>query len=128
MEKLILVKPSDVMRLLDFNSNDDGNLDFYYKHIECELIDIVQPFAVREELDKCKDLILIVDDEGAIKDSPKLNVFASLVCGQPIYGNVLIAKEQARDDGLYTVGLSMTDIKEFEDALSTMIRMFKHGY
>lgn len=128
MEKLILVKPNDVMRLLDFDSNSDDNLDFYYKHIECDLIDIVQPYAVREELDKCNDLILIVDDEGAIKNNPKLNVFASLVCGQPIYGNVLVAKEQARDDGLYTVGLNMQDVKEFENALSRLIRMFKPGY
>ena len=128
MEKLILVKPNDIMRLLDFDSNDDDSLDFYYKHIECDLIDIVQPYAVREELDKCNDLILIVDDEGALKNNPKLNIFASLVCGQPIYGNALVAKEQARDDGLYTVGLNMRDVKEFENALSRLIYMFKPGY
>lgn len=40
------------------------------------------------------DLIMIVDDEGALKDDKAINWQASSVVGQFIFGNVLICKNE----------------------------------
>lgn len=130
MENLLLLRADGRVEVLDFEPGDD-NLDFYYKHIGCDLIDVVPTYALREELGKCQDLILIVDDEGLLKANPQVNLFASLAYGHTLCGNVLVAKEQARDDGIYTVGLNAEDLKEFNEAMLQLVNglnEFKHRH
>lgn len=119
-EKLMLIPERGNFKMLDFEPGDN-DLDFFYKHIGCDLIDIVRPYALQKETGTCENIILIVDDEGLLKANPKPNIFASLAYGYPIYGKVLVAKEQARDDGIYTVGLTEEDTKEFNEAMLEMI-------
>jgi hypothetical protein len=124
-EKLMLIPERGHFKMLDFQPGDN-NLDFFYEHIKCDLIDIVRPYALQKESGKCKNLILIVDDESLLKANPKVNIFASLAYGYPIYGKVLVGKEQARDDGIHTVGLNEEDTKAFNEAMLEMIDNIKN--
>jgi hypothetical protein len=123
-EKLMLIPERGHFKMLDFEPGDN-DLDFFYEHLKCDLIDIVRPYALQKELGKCENVILIVDDESLLKANPKVNIFASLAYGYPIYGKALIGKEQARDDGIYTVGLTEEDTKEFNEAMLEMIDRIK---
>lgn len=123
-EKLMLIKSNNIMEMLDFEPGDN-DLDFFYKHIKCDFIDIIHPYTLQKESGKCKNLVLIVDEESLLKANPKVNIFASLAYGYPIFGNVLLAKEQARDDGIYTVGLNEEDVKEFNEAIVDMLDKIK---
>lgn len=119
-EKLMLLDTIGRIKMLEFEPGDN-DLDFFYKHIECDLIDIVRPYALQKMSNTCKGIILIVDDEGLLKSHPKANLFASLAYGHTLCGNVLVAKEQARDDGIYTVGLNENDVQEFNEAMLLLI-------
>ena len=113
----MLLMPGPDVQIIDF----EDELEFYYKHIECRLIDIVRPYALLEVSKKCKGLVLIVDDEGLLVDKPKINQFATLAYGQVICGNVILAKEEFTEDGIITVGLTENDVDVFNDGLLKLI-------
>lgn len=124
-EKLMLIPERGHIKMLPFEPGEN-DLDFFYEHLNCDLIDIVRPYMLQKETGKCKNIILIVDDEGLLKANPKPNIFASLAYGYPIFGKAIVAKEQARDDGIYTVGLNENDAKEFNEAMLEVIDNIKN--
>ena len=121
MTKALLVKPYPSVEVIEF----EDSLEFYYKNIECNLIDIVRPYALLKESKKCKHLILIVDDEGLLVANPKVNPFATLAYGQTICGNVIVAKEEYTEDGIITIGLNEDDVNAFNEALIKVIDKLK---
>lgn len=74
----------------------DSVLNFCYREIECDLIDIPPSELLKAPY------ILIADDEGLLKDKPYLNLVGSYYYGahkhgQPLVGHVLIMKEAGAD-------------------------------
>jgi len=82
----------------------DCSLNDMYKHMDCD-------YVQRLETPK-KNMILWVDEEGCLetlKRKPVLNVRGSILAGQPIMGNVILAGQ----DSLYGVdGVEFDTIKE----------------
>lgn len=69
-----------------------------------------------------KNMILWVDEEGMLKQNPKTNVRGSILAGQQLYGNVILAGQ----DSLYGVdGIRFADIegllKRLEDTAQKVI-------
>lgn len=73
------------------------SLMFYYSMIGCRSIEIVRPFRYDEIKYTKARQIMVIDEEGRLRNNPRMNVIASLIAGQPLYGNVLIAKEDMRN-------------------------------
>lgn len=69
------------------------SLMFYYSMIGCRSIEIVRPFTNTPQARQ----IMVIDEEGRIRKNPRMNVIASMLAGQSLYGNVLIAKEDFRN-------------------------------
>ena len=124
MGKVILMHEIGFTHMLDFEADSD-NLDFYYKHIECDCIDITRPYKLQKETGKCENIIFILDDEGALKENPKVNLFGSIAYGYPLCGNILVAKEEYTEEDVITVGLTEEDIKEFSIAMMEMVDKLK---
>lgn len=88
------------MLLLDVQNNEvkvveANGLEDYYKHIGCDLIDIVRR--------KIGDLTveIVCDDEGTFCEHPKVSAID--IIGQPcLYGNLLIASGRVTGDGNLT--------------------------
>lgn len=72
---------------------ENPSLMFYYSMIGCRSIEIVRPFP--KAINKARQIMVI--DEGRIRNNPRINVIASMLAGQSLYGNVLIAKEDFRN-------------------------------
>lgn len=72
---------------------DTPSLKFYYSMIGCRSIEIVRPFRGT----RIERQIMVIDEEGRLRNNPRMNVLASIIAGQPLYGNVLIAKEDMRN-------------------------------
>lgn len=115
MSKAVLLRTDNV---IEFHNFTKDSLDFYYKTIGCDLIDIVQAYELKRL--GYKDFILIVDDEGLLKENFKINIYASLLYGQPLAGNILVCKEEFRDDGIHTIGLEQKDIDDLFEGLTIL--------
>ena len=101
------VKLSDKGLLIEIVKRNDGKslLNYCYRAIGCDLIEIVHPKGLEEPY------CMVVDDEGLLRDKPMLNIFASHLYGthehgQPIVGNALIMREVCTEDGAHTVWLT----------------------
>lgn len=75
-------------------------LPFCYKHIGCNLIELVRPKGLRRT-----SFVMVIDEEGLLIDMPELNFIASYLYEthkhlQPIVGNVLIVQEVETDEGV----------------------------
>ena len=130
---LLSVKGGTPMsEVIDFPTGSGSNLDFYYKQIGCDCIDIVHTYAL-EELGvrgSVGEFCMVIDDEGLLKDNPVLNPIASLLYGcdlhgQPIAGNVLICQNRETPVGIETVGLTDYDVYQFHTYLGEIIK--KHN-
>lgn len=111
-----------------------GGLDWYYKTIGCDCIDIVEAYGLSEDVygleapEEISNLCLVVDDEGLFKSEVKVNVLASLLYGydmhgQPIVGDVLVCKNQYTEDGIETVGLTDDEIEQLCNQISEIIKV-----
>ena len=95
----------------------DSALNDMYTHMNCN-------YVQRLETPK-KNMILWVDEEGSIptlKRTPKTNVRGSILAGEQIFGNVILAGQ----DSLYGVdGIRFADIegllKRLEDTAQKVI-------
>ena len=112
----ILLDGKKAPQVIEFTAEQDGGkrLDYYYKAIDCETIDIVHT--------SIEDTCLIVDDEGLFKEKPEVNVIASFLYGirehgQPIVGKALFTAEVMTTDGLECAGFE----KSTADALSAVM-------
>ena len=89
-------------------------LNDMYKPMKC---DYVQRLETPN-----KNMILWIDEEGMLKQEPKTNVRGSILAGQQIFGNVILAGQ----DSMYGVdGIRFAEIegllKRLEDAAQKVI-------
>lgn len=108
---------------MDYDTGGD-NLSFFYKHIGCNCIDIVDAYGLKS-IEQLKDICLVVDDEGLCRES-SLNPIASLLYGilehnQPIVGNVLVCKNVYTDSGIETGGLTDGEIIMIDAAIRQLV-------
>ena len=101
----VLLIPADLNKpctMVDIRKGDYALLDMY-KHMDCNYVERLQTPK--------KNLILWIDEEGSIetlRGKPVLNVRGSILAGQPIMGNVILAGQ----DSLYGVdGIRFADIE-----------------
>jgi hypothetical protein len=92
----------------------DCSLNDMYEHMNCN-------YVARIETPN-KNMILWVDEEGMLKQDPKTNVRGSILAGQQIYGNVILAGQ----DSMYGVdGIRFAEIegllKRLDDAAQKVI-------
>ena len=102
----VLLIPADLntpCTMVNLRKGDYALIDMY-KHMDCD-------YVQRLETPK-KNMILWVDEEGSIeslKRKPVLNVRGSILAGEPIMGNVILAGQ----DSLYGVdGIEFDTVKE----------------
>lgn len=98
--------------------SEHPDLYFYYHQLGCRSIEIVRPFTGKTT----KNQIFVIDEEGALKPN-RINVVASCFYGMPIYGNVLLAKEDFRNGEPDICGFNWDDFQftklAFRDCLET---------
>lgn len=80
------------------------NWKWYSQQIGCEFIETVYPRGLEEPY------MMIVDEEGLLKDKPIMNFYASWLYethkhGHPIVGDVLIMKQVFTSSGMNIGGL-----------------------
>ena len=102
----VLLSPADLNQpctMVIIRKGDYALIDMY-KHMDCD-------YVQRLETPK-KNMILWVDEEGSIptlKRTPKTNVRGSILAGEQIFGNVILAGQ----DSLYGVdGIEFDTVKE----------------
>jgi hypothetical protein len=102
----VLLIPADLTKpcsMVNIRKGDYALIDMY-KHMDCD-------YVQRLETPK-KNMILWIDEEGcleSLKRKPVLNVRGSILAGQPIMGNVILAGQ----DSLYGVdGIEFDTVKE----------------
>lgn len=96
-------------------TTDNANIYWFYGKINCDSIEIVRLFQHRSA-GKHSNVCLIVDEEGRINGSP-LNLIASFLACQPIYGTVLIGEIGERDGEPDVVGMSIEVVTAFRLAI-----------
>lgn len=102
----VLLIPADLNKpctMVNIRKGDYALLDMY-KHMDCNYVERLQTPK--------KNMILWIDEEGSIetlRGKPVLNVRGSILAGQPIMGNVILAGQ----DSLYGVdGIEFDTVKE----------------
>lgn len=99
-------------------------LDFLYNEIGCDSIEIVR---VSQKLKQ----VLIVDEESLCKESPELNVIASLLAGQPIYDTAILCEEAVIDGEHEITGFDLKGVTIARISLHGMLMesgLFKDSY
>ncbi len=102
----VLLIPADLntpCTMVNLRKGDYALIDMY-KHMDCD-------YLQRLETPK-KNMIMWVDEEGSIptlKRTPKTNVRGSILAGEQIFGNVILAGQ----DSMYGVdGIEFDTVKE----------------
>ena len=74
---------------------DNGlDLNEMYQNLNCDLVTAVQSPCF-SQLSTGGSLVLWCDDEALLKADPVLNLRATILAGQPVYGPVLVVSENA---------------------------------
>ena len=123
MKKLLLLREGVFFKISEVEVEEKIELETYYKNLDCDCIDIVEPYGLDEE--EREKYCLIVDDEALVKENPQINFFGSLLYGvldhkQPLAGKVLVGKNKYTEDGLCTVGLEEKDVRYILDSLENL--------
>ena len=102
----VLLIPADLntpCTMVNIRKGDYALIDMY-KHMDCNYVERLQTPK--------KNMILWIDEEGSLetlRGKPVLNVRGSILAGQPIMGNVILAGQ----DSLYGVdGIEFDTVKE----------------
>ena len=95
---------------------DQGLLDFCYQNIGCQYVETVHPRYLQEPY------ILMIDEEGRLKDKPMVNFIASYLYGthehrQPIVGNALVMKLGMTDEGPDIMPLDEAEARQVEESM-----------
>ena len=113
----VLLIPADLTKpcsMVNIRRGDYALIDMY-KHMDCNYVERLQTPK--------KNLILWIDEEGSIetlRGKPVLNVRGSILAGQPIMGNVILAGQ----DSLYGVdGIEFDTIKGLVKKLEDTAQM-----
>ena len=115
----VLLIPADLTKpcsMVNIRRGDYALIDMY-KHMDCNYVERLQTPK--------KNLILWIDEEGSLetlRGKPVLNVRGSILAGQQIFGNVILAGQ----DSMYGVdGIRFAEIegllKRLEDAAQKVI-------
>lgn len=124
MKKLLLLRAGVFFKVSKVEVGEEEiELETYYKNLECNHIDIVDPYGLDEE--GRKKYCLIIDDEALLEKNPEINFLGSLLYGvlehrQPLAGEVLVGKNKYTEDGLCTVGLEDEDVRYILDSLEDL--------
>lgn len=124
MKTALLITTDEKFQEIEF----ENSLEFFYKHIGCDLIKITNPRALRKLADLSDSFIMVVDEERLLRDNPKLNIYGSTFRGMPIYGNVMIVKEVMTNDGLDFDGLTREDHEELSAAIVKLLGQLEKQY
>lgn len=95
-EWFILIRKDGTSDAVICDPERDSLLDFMYSQIECDSIETVYLRKHREFVNGFTPL-MIVDEEGLLKDDRKINWVASALYHGTIVGNVLLGMEGIRD-------------------------------
>lgn len=100
MAKILKITTNSSVETIDIDFKRDANLvnEEISALIECDYYTTYKPFALLSILninaynydENKKGLLLLIDDEGALKESPKVNEIASIFAGTTIVGNCLL--------------------------------------
>ena len=95
---------------------DQGLLDFCYQNIGCQYVETVHARYLQEPY------ILMIDEEGRLKDKPSINFIASYLYGthehhEPIVGNVLVMKLGMTDEGPDILPLDEAEARQVEESM-----------
>lgn len=120
MSTALLITTDDKFREIEF----ENTLEFFYKHMECDMIEITNPRALRHLAGLSDKFIMVCDEEGLLKDNPKLNIYASTFRGMPIYGHVVIIKENGED----FEGLEREDHEQLSLAIAKLLTALEKEY
>ena len=95
---------------------DQGLLDFCYQNIGCQYVETVHPRYLQEPY------ILVIDEEGRLKDKPMVNFIASYLYGthehrQPIVGNALVMKLGMTDEGIDIMPPDEAEARQVEESM-----------
>ena len=107
----------DYMRLERMAVTEDAPmLPVLYKAIGCDMVEIVRVSKLPA------NYVLVVDEEGLLKEKPSLNVIGSYLYGtykhdQPIVGNAVIMKEVMTDEGIDLAWLTKKEIDWLEERM-----------
>lgn len=119
MKTALLITIDDIKKV-EF----ENGLEYYYKYIECDMIEMVPVRALAYLNEKCEDYVMIVDEESLLKADPKMNVFASVIYGAPIFGNAMIVKDAGED----FAGLEDEDHALLGKTLEKLIEKLENDY
>lgn len=91
-------------------------LDFCYQNIGCQYIETVHPRYLQEPY------ILMIDEEGRLKDKPAVNFIASYLYGahehhEPIVGDVLVMKMGMTNEGHDIMLLDEAEARQVEESM-----------
>ena len=120
MKTALLITTNDEIREIEF----EHGLNFFYKNINCNLIEIAYPRALYEFGGLSEKFIMVVDEEGLLRNEPKLNIYASTFHGSPIFGNMMIVKDGGED----FEGLEKEDHKELASAIHQLLNLLELQY
>lgn len=100
-------------------------LDFCYQSIGCQYIETVHPRYLQEPY------ILIVDEEGRLKDKPSINFIASYLYGthehhEPIVGNVLVMKLGMTNEGPDILPLDEAEARQVDESMRKISNIAQH--
>lgn len=118
------VTTDDVLSIIETDKNELDNHELW-KQIN-GYYEIVAPVMLRETI--WKDVRILCDDNGLLKDGMKINKVASGLYGapSPIVGDVLFVRQGFTDDGEADIfPFYGQDIKALEDFLKRLIKRLK---
>ncbi len=121
MTTALLITTDERFKTIEF----ENSLDFFYKYLECDMIEVTRPRALYHIGDLSKNFIMVVDEESLVKnEAPKLNIYASAFRGMSLYGNVMIVKDNGED----FEGLTKEDHQELSSAIAKLLVKLEKQY
>ena len=127
MKYVVMLKTDGTTKILEVP--EKASYDWYADQIDCDWIEVVRPKHIK------KECVLIVDEEGLLKDRIMWNPHASamygfLEHGQPIAGDCLLMREEPGEDGYHLVGLEEAEARgwkqELDDSIADILKEIYH--
>jgi hypothetical protein len=110
-----LYLPAQTAEPIDiFDLKDASTLKPLYNRIGCSLVERVKPQV--DFLNKIGPMCLWIDEEGRCKNEPIINLRASIIAGQELYGNAVLCGDN--DKGFHITPLHIPNIGRFALLLS----------
>ena len=114
MLKAIRIKAESKTDVLDVPENMEW--DWPSKQIGCDLIELISVGGLSE------GCVMIVDDEGLMKENAKFNALATMIYGHsPIVGDALIMATEHGPVGADIVGLTDEQVSEIAKGIKKLI-------